>query len=102
MGACSRSTKSMKTPRQSLILAHKSPVRVHAWILLLSFFSKVSFSDFGPVCNSITVLLYGTYIFLSWMSSKLSGKDIQNSFANPTAFGESRESKIVRVDFPQI
>ena len=36
------------------------------------------------------------------MSSKLSGKDIQNSFANPSAFGESRESKVVRVDFPQI
>ena len=53
-------------------------------------------------CVIVIVLLYGTYIFLSWMSSKLSGKDIQNSFANPTAFGESRESKIVRVDFPQI
>ena len=41
-----------------------------------------------------------TYIFFSWMSSKLSGKDVQNSFTHPSAFGKRRESKVVRVDFP--
>jgi hypothetical protein len=33
------------------------------------------------------------------MSSELPGKDVEDLFSNPTAFGERRESKVVRVDF---
>ena len=35
------------------------------------------------------------------MGSELPGKDVEDLFSNPTAFGERRESKVVRVDFAE-
>jgi hypothetical protein len=35
------------------------------------------------------------------MGSELPGKDVEDLFSNPTAFGERRESKVVWVDFAE-
>ena len=35
------------------------------------------------------------------MGSELPGKDVEDLFSNPTAFGERRESKVVWADFTE-
>ena len=35
------------------------------------------------------------------MGSELPGKDVEDLFSNPTAFGKCRESKVVWVDFAE-
>ena len=42
-----------------------------------------------------------TYIFLHWMGTKFSSKNIKNFFSNPPTFGECGECKVVGVDFSQ-
>ena len=34
------------------------------------------------------------------MSSELAREDVEDLLSDPTAFGERRESEVVRVDFP--
>lgn len=42
-----------------------------------------------------------TYVFLGWMSSELSGEDVQYVLIHPSALGECGEREIVRVNFSQ-
>jgi hypothetical protein len=42
-----------------------------------------------------------TYVFLDGMGSKHFGKNVEDLFSNPTAFGERREGKVVWADFTE-
>jgi hypothetical protein len=42
-----------------------------------------------------------THIFFNWVSTKLPPKDLKNLLSYPSAFGESCESEVIRIDLAQ-
>ena len=42
-----------------------------------------------------------TYVFFNRVSPKFSTENLKDLFTDPSTFGESGESEVIRVDFPK-